>query len=91
MLGTYVSELKESVSFHKRDEFLEKVTAFNNIRNNAIHKMRKSNLDEVSNSLHNAKLLFDEIFVLCGEIQDNFRIAFHGFKKDVFVDEYEDE
>lgn len=88
MLGAYVSELKESVSFHKKDEFLEKVTTFNTIRNAAIHKMRKSNLDEVSNSLRNAKLLFDEIFLLYDEIQDDFRVIFHGFKKDVFGDEY---
>ena len=88
MLGAYVSELKETVSFHKKEEFLEKVTAFNIIRNGAIHKMRKSNLDEVSNSLRDAKQLFDEIFALYDEIQDDFRVTFHGFKKDLFVDEY---
>lgn len=88
MLGIYVSELKESVSFYKKDEFLEKVTAFNTIRNDAIHKMRKSNLAEVSNNLRNARLLFDEIFALYDEIQDDFRVTFHSFKKDVFGDEY---
>lgn len=81
MLGTYLSGLKESVSFHKKDEFLEKVTAFNIIRNGTIHKMRKSNLDEVSNSLRDAKKLFDEIFVLYAEIQDDFRVTFHGCKE----------
>ena len=91
MLGTYVSELKESVSFHKKDEFLEKVTAFNTIRNDAIHKMRKSNVDEVSKSLSDAKQLFDEIFILYDEIQDDFRVTFHSFKKDVFMDEYADD
>lgn len=50
--------------------------------------MRKSNLDEVSDRLRDAKLLFDEIFVLYDEIQDDFRVTFHGFKKDVFADEY---
>ena len=79
MLGTYVSDLKESVSFHKKDEFLEKVTAFNIIRNGAIHKMRKSNLDDVSNSLRDAKQLFDEIFILYDEILDDFRVSFLGF------------
>ena len=88
MLGIYVGELKESVSFHKKDEFLERVTAFNTIRNEAIHKMRKSNLDTVSEYLREAKHLFDEIFELYDEIQDNFRVVFHGFKKDVFGDEY---
>lgn len=88
MLGIYVGELQESVSFHKKDEFLEKVTAFNTIRNEAIHKMRKSNLDTVSEHLCEAKHLFDEIFELYDEIQDDFRVIFHGFKKDVFGDEY---
>ena len=88
MLGICVGELKESVSFHKKDEFLEKVTEFNTIRNEAIHKMRKSNLDTVSERLREAKHLFDEIFELYDEIQDDFRVVFHGFKKDVFGDEY---
>ena len=91
MLGSYISELRESVSFHKKGEFLEKVTAFNIIRNSAIHKMRKSNLDEVSNSLRDAKQLFDEIFILYDEIQDDFRVTFHGFKKDAFLDEYSED
>ena len=70
---------------------MEKVTAFNIIRNNAIHKMRKSNLDEVSRDLREAKQLFDEIFELYDEIQDDFRVIFHGFKKDVFIDEYSED
>ena len=86
MLGIYVGELKESVSFHKKDEFLEKVTAFNTIRNEVIHKMRKSNLNTVSECLREAKRLFDDIFELYNEIQDDFRVVFHGFKKDVFGD-----
>ena len=32
--------------------------------------------------------LFDEIFELYDEIQDDFRVSFHGFKKDVSLDEY---
>ena len=88
MLGTYVSELKDTVSFHKKDEFLEKVSAFNLIRNDAIHKMRKSNLEELSEKLRKAKDIFDEVFELYDEIQDDFRVVFHSFRKDVFLDEY---
>lgn len=87
MLGVYVSELKDSVSFYGKEEFLEKVTSFNTIRNEAIHKMRKSNLDQISDSLKKAKQIFDEIFDLYDEIQDDFRVTFHGFKKDNFADE----
>ncbi len=78
MLGAYVSELEESVSFYKKDEFLDKVTVRNVIRNEAIHKMRKSNLDKILDRLRDSKQLFDEIFALYDEIQDDFRVAFHG-------------
>ena len=88
MLGCYLNELKESVSFYKKDIFMEKVLAFNNIRNKVIHRMRKNNLDEVSNILSDINQLFDEIFELYNEIQDDFRVTFHGFQKDVFLDEY---
>lgn len=88
MLGAYLNELKDTVSFYKKDEFLEKVAAFNVIRNEAIHKMRKSNLDEISGRLRYMKVLFDNIFELYDEIQDDFRITFHSFRKDVFFDEY---
>ena len=90
MLGNYVKELKNTVSFYKKDEFLEKVTSFNAVRNEAIHKMRKSNLEKISESLRSAKSLFDEIYDLYDEIQDDFRVAFHEFKKNVFMDEYEE-
>ena len=91
MLGVYVKELKETVSFHKKEEYLEKVTLFNQIRNHAIHKMRKSNLEQISESLRSAKIIFDEIYDLYDEIQDEFRVTFHGFQKDVFMDEYGDD
>ena len=91
MLGTYVKRLTETVSFYKKEEFLERVTSFNSIRNNAIHEMRKSNLEQISESLRSAKIIFDEIYDLYDEIQDDFRVTFHGFQKDVFMDEYGDE
>ena len=91
MLGTYVKELKETVSFDKKEEYLEKITSFNAIRNDAIHEMRKSNLEQISERLRSAKIIFDEIYDLYDEIQDDFRVTFHGFQKDVFMDEYGDE
>ena len=91
MLGSCLCELKESVSFYKKDDFLDKVFAFNKVRNKVIHEMRKNNIEEVSNSLDGIKQLFDEIYELYDEIQDDFRVIFHGFKKDVFLDEYAEE
>lgn len=56
------------MSFYKKDEFLEKVSALNTMLNKAIHKMRKCNLDAVSKSLREAKHLLGEIFELYDEI-----------------------
>lgn len=89
MLGFYVNELKNSISFPEKEEFLEKVASFNSLRNDAIHKMRKNNLERVTEQLRIAKSTFDEIFELYDEIQDDFRVTFHGFQKGVFLDEYE--
>ena len=41
MLGAYVKELQEIVSFHKKGEYLEKVISFNKIRNKGVlHKQK---------------------------------------------------
>jgi len=89
MLGFYVNELKNSISFPGKEEFLEKVSSFNSLRNDAIHKMRKNNLELVAEHIRTAKSTFDEIFELYDQIQDYFRVTFHGFQKDVFLD-YDD-
>jgi antirestriction protein len=36
--------------------------------------------------LDKVKPCFDELYNLYDEIQDSFRVDFHGFKKDVFID-----
>ena len=61
MLGIYLSELKATVSFDNKEEFLEKAISFNKIRNDVIHEMRRSNLEDVSKSLQQAKEKFDQI------------------------------
>jgi hypothetical protein len=91
MLGSHLNELKNTISFPQKEAFLEKVAAFNAIRNEVVHRMRKNNLDQISRQLRESKSIFDEIFELYDEIQDDFRVTFHGFKKDVFIDEYGEE
>ena len=94
MLGSYIQELKDSISFYKKDEFIKSVTNFNNIRNDLIHKMRKNNPEIIFEKVKNIKQIFNEIFELYDEIQDDFRVVFHSFKKDVFIDtneEFDDE
>ena len=94
MLGSYIQELKNSISFHKKDEFINKVTEFNGIRNDLIHEMRKNNPKTIIEKAKDIKQIFNEIFELYDEIQDDFRAVFHSFKKDVFIDtneEFDDE
>ena len=86
MLGFYVDELKSSVGFEHKDNFISKVQSFSSIRNEVIHQMRRSNIDEFSKKLYSIKLLFDEIFALYDLIQDDFRCVFHSFQKDTFID-----
>ena len=56
--------------------------------------MRKNNPEVIFEKTKNIKQIFNEIFELYDEIQDDFRVVFHSFKKDVFIDtneEFDDE
>lgn len=86
MLGSYVRELESSITFHKKGDFINKVAEFNGIRNDLIHKMRKNNPEVIFEKTKNIQQIFNEIFELYYEIQDDFRVVFHSFKKDVFID-----
>lgn len=91
MLGVYMKELQDSISFDRKDEFLECVQTFNSIRNEVIHKLRKTNTEQVILDLTKVKPLFDEIYSIYDIIQDDFRCAFHSYKKDVFLDIVDDD
>lgn len=86
MLGYYIDELSNSVNLHKKDDFIKKVKSFNLIRNRIVHGITRENLESQKAKLNSIKAEFDEIFELYDEIQDYFRVTFHGFKKDVFID-----
>ena len=72
------SELKSSVSFLKKQEFIEKAELFNSYRVGAVHRMRRTNLDTLAVELQKVKGCFDEIFDLYNDIQDDFRVIFHS-------------
>ena len=86
MFGYYISELKSSVSFLKKQEFIEKAELFNSYRVGAVHRMRRTNLDTLAVELQKVKGCFDEIFDLYNDIQDDFRVIFHRLQKDTFVE-----
>ena len=90
MLGYYIDELKNSIEFNNKENFIQKVNDFNSIRNKIVHEMTRKNIAVVSTELSCVKNRFDEIFELYDDIQDDFRVTFHGFQKDVFID-YVDE
>ena len=81
MFGYYISELKSSVSFLKKQEFIEKAELFNSYRVEAVHRMRRTNLDTLAVELQKVKGCFDEIFDLYNDIQDDFRVIFHSLQK----------
>ena len=91
MFGFYISELKSSVSFLKKKEFIEKAELFNSYRVDVVHKMRKSNLEQLSLELGKIKDCFDAIYELYDKIQDDFRVAFHSFQKGTFVEYLDDD
>lgn len=86
MLGFYFDELRSSIDFYKKALFIEKVENFNALRNRVVHEMRKNNIDDLAKELTTVKKSFDETFDLYDEIQDDFRVIFHSFAKDVFID-----
>lgn len=91
MLGYYINELKSSISFPKKQEFIEKIVLFNSYRIEAVHRMRRTNLDILAIELQKVKNCFDEIYDLYDDIQDDFCVIFHSFKKDTFIDYLTDE
>jgi hypothetical protein len=90
MLGSYIKELKESVDFENKDKFIDNVEEFNKLRNSIVHKMRRTNEAELLPKMREEKKAFERIFELYDGIQDNFRLIFHDYKKDVFIDYVEE-
>ncbi|MHB8132423.1 MAG: hypothetical protein ACYDEX_26010 [Mobilitalea sp.] len=91
MLGHYVEELKNSIDFDKKADFIKKIKDFNSMRNRIVHGMTKVNLNKFANEISYVKFKFDNIFELYDDIQDYFRLTFHGFKKDTFIDYLEED
>lgn len=86
MLGNYIKALKDSIDFKEKEVFLNTVNEFNELRNSIVHEMRRSNVDKQIKKLKKCKGLFDKLFELYDDIQDNFRVTFHCYQKDVFID-----
>ena len=90
MLGFYLDEWEKNIDFEFKNDFIGKCREFSNIRNKVVHGLAKIIPDETLDLVNNIKEKFDTIFFAYDQIQDWFRLSFHGFKKDVFMDYFEE-
>lgn len=91
MLGFYLDDLEKNIDFNLKNDFIGKCREFNTIRNRVVHGMAKIISEEMLDLVNNIKVKFDAIYCTYDQIQDWFRLCFHDFKKDVFLDYFEDE
>ena len=87
MFGQLIGELKATISFEGKDEFITKCTELNEHRIDIVHRLTKrSSLVDLKAQISQVKKLYDEIYELFDDIHDWFRACFKDFKKDIFID-----
>jgi hypothetical protein len=85
MFGQLQQELKDLVDFEGKTRFLAKTEQINSIRVGVVHKLtERGSLAGLTREARRAKRLYDDAFVIFDQAHDNFRVAFHGYKKDEF-------
>lgn len=85
MFGQLQQELKDLVDFEGKNRFLTKIEQINSIRVRIVHKLtQRGSLGGLTREARRAKQLYDDAFVIFDQAHDNFCVAFHGYKKDVF-------
>ena len=85
MFGQLQQELKDLVDFDGKSRFLAKIDQINAIRVGIVHKLtQRGSLGGLTREARRAKRLYDEAFAIFDQAHDNFRVAFHGYKRDVF-------
>jgi hypothetical protein len=89
MFGQVLDELRSTVSFQEKDELIKKCEELNKLRIETVHHLtRQNSLKDIKSRLGKVRTLYDEIFELHQVAHDDWRVAFHGFKKDIEWDEY---
>lgn len=85
MFGQLQQELKDLVDFEGKNRFLTKIEQINTIRVGIVHKLtQRGSLGGLTREARRAKRLYDDALVIFDQAHDNFRVAFHNYKKDVF-------
>jgi len=83
MFGTLLNELKYSIDFKRKKDFLCQCDQLNKIRITMVHKLtKKVFLGSVSHMAKDAKDIFDQIFILFDETHDFFRTCLHNIQND---------
>lgn len=89
--GQLIDELKSTLSFQNKGEFIEKCSELNKYRVDVVHRLtKKTTLQDVQRQMSEAKNLFAEISDRFMSINDFFRGCFGDFRDD-FEDYSEDE
>ena len=89
MFGQILDELKSTVSFDGKDNFVKKCDEINALRIEIVHKLtRQSTLESIKSQLEKIRILFDEIYQLFDVAHDTWRVTFKDFRKDIDWDEY---
>jgi hypothetical protein len=87
MFGRALQDLRESIEFGGKKEFVEKCTELNRIRNGIVHNLtKKTSLDDVKRSLQKVQKLYESIFTIFDAEHDEFCVAFKDFRKDKFTE-----
>jgi hypothetical protein len=87
MFGQLIEELKSTISFEGKEDFIEKCMELNRHRTDIVHHLTKrSSLTDLETQLLKVKELYDEVYKLFDDAHDWFRVCFKDFRKDVFID-----
>jgi hypothetical protein len=87
MFGQLIEELKFTISFKGKDEFIEKCVELNKHRVDIVHRLTKrSSLADLKAQLLIVEELYGEIYKLFFKIDDWFYFCFKDFQKDKFID-----
>ena len=90
--GQVLSQLEFAVEFEGKKDFIRKCRTMNSLRNNVFHNLTKeTSLTELQNKLSKISSLYEEIFEVFDTSDDWFQLSFKNFRKDVFIDVFEEE
>ena len=87
MFGQVIDELKQTISFSKKDKILELSASLNSHRIELVHKLAsRQKTDDIVSQAIEVKNTFNQLFKMIDCASDEFRVAFKDFKTDVFID-----